>query len=158
MRMFLDCEFNGHGGELISLALVAEDGDSFYEVLDCHETLDPWVLVNVMPVLGKSPTYMKIFQRKLGEFLLRYDKVHVVADWPADISYLCRALLLKPDKCMATPPMTFEVRSDNAPPGSAGSGHIVTVVMPATPHNALSDAIALKQTVLEYEYETTQTR
>jgi len=134
MRMFIDCEFNGHGGELISMALVADDDDSFYEVLTCKEPIVPWVAENVMPVLRKKPIYKKIFQRKLGEFLLRYDDVHIVADWPVDITYFCNALLLKPDKCMATPKLSFEIwRGDT------------TEVIPVVPHNALSDALAIAE-------------
>ena len=33
MKLFLDCEFNGFGGELISMALVDENERYFYEVL-----------------------------------------------------------------------------------------------------------------------------
>ena len=32
MKLFLDCEFNGFGGELISMALVDENERYFYEV------------------------------------------------------------------------------------------------------------------------------
>ena len=35
MRYFLDTEFNGFGGALLSLALVPEDGEEFYVTLDC---------------------------------------------------------------------------------------------------------------------------
>ena len=39
MRYFLDAEFNGFGGELISIALVPEDLSltPFYEAIDCAE-------------------------------------------------------------------------------------------------------------------------
>jgi hypothetical protein len=39
MRYFIDAEFNGFGGQLISLALVPEDRDAvpFYEALPCTE-------------------------------------------------------------------------------------------------------------------------
>ena len=40
MRYFLDCEYNGFGGELISLALVPEHGDhEFYAVLELPEAV-----------------------------------------------------------------------------------------------------------------------
>ena len=47
MKLFLDCEFNGFGGELISMALVDENERYFYEVLPC---INPtaWVLDNVI--------------------------------------------------------------------------------------------------------------
>ena len=43
VRYFLDVEFNGFGGEVISLALVPEDRDAaeFYEVLGCADPV-PW--------------------------------------------------------------------------------------------------------------------
>ena len=34
INLFLDCEFNGFNGELISMALVSEHGDEFYEACD----------------------------------------------------------------------------------------------------------------------------
>ncbi len=41
MRYYIDTEFNGTGGQLLSLALVREDGLSFYEVLHAHELIVP---------------------------------------------------------------------------------------------------------------------
>lgn len=35
-RLYLDTEFNGHGGELISLALAAEDGRHWYGAALMH--------------------------------------------------------------------------------------------------------------------------
>ena len=56
MRYFLDAEFNGFGGELISLALVPEqDGlPPFYEAIRCDAPTD-WVAENVIPVLETRP-------------------------------------------------------------------------------------------------------
>ena len=34
MKLYIDCEFNGFKGHLMSMALVAEDGSEFYEVLE----------------------------------------------------------------------------------------------------------------------------
>lgn len=53
MKLFLDCEFNGFGGELISMALVDEQGKYFYEVLPCPQPI-PWVQENVMPKLNQA--------------------------------------------------------------------------------------------------------
>lgn len=52
MRLFIDGEWNSFGGDLISLALVAEDGREWYEVLDCVDP-HPWVAENVIPKLGR---------------------------------------------------------------------------------------------------------
>ena len=37
MRYYLDTEFNGFGGALLSLALVPDDGEEFYVTLECAE-------------------------------------------------------------------------------------------------------------------------
>ena len=51
MRYFLDTEYDGFGGPLISLALVPEDGgEELYLVLD-QDATDPWVERNVIPFL-----------------------------------------------------------------------------------------------------------
>src|SRR3546814_5579366 len=56
MRYFLDTEYNGFGGELISLALVPEHGDQeYYAVLPLPDEIHPWVERNVVPYLGSVP-------------------------------------------------------------------------------------------------------
>jgi hypothetical protein len=55
VRYFLDTEFNGFGGALLSLALVPEDGEEFYATLACKEGLVPWVEQNVLPFLDHVP-------------------------------------------------------------------------------------------------------
>ena len=56
MRYFLDTEFNGFGGALISLALVPEHGDQeYYATLPLPEPVHPWVERHVVPYLGSVP-------------------------------------------------------------------------------------------------------
>jgi len=56
MRYFLDTEFNGFGGALISLALVPEIGDQdFYVSLPLPAEIHPWVEKNVIPYLRFVP-------------------------------------------------------------------------------------------------------
>ena len=56
MRYFLDTEFNGFGGALISLALVPEYGDQdFYVSLPLPAEIHPWVEQNVIPYLRFVP-------------------------------------------------------------------------------------------------------
>lgn len=52
MRYFLDTEFDGHGGELLSLALVAECGTGLHVRTTARAT-DPWVVQNVEPLMGE---------------------------------------------------------------------------------------------------------
>jgi hypothetical protein len=131
MKLFIDGEWNSFGGDLISLALVSEDGREFYEVLGCDNP-DPWVAENVMPKLEKEPIPFVIFQLELAKYLMQFefDSVHVIADWPEDIMWFCKVLIVGPGIRLDTPPLTMEVlRVDT---------------VSEDPHNALADARALR--------------
>lgn len=136
MKLYIDTEFNSFRGELISMALVDEAGEHFYEVLHypaCQpDACDPWVRANVLPVLGKDPVGLNAFQRQLWAYLSRYDAIHVVADYPTDLQHFCWALETGPGERIPTPPLTMEIRRD------LHTGHS------AVPHNALADAQALR--------------
>ena len=54
MRLWIDTEYNGFRGALISMALVDEEGREWYEVLKCRSP-SPWVAKHVMPKLHKQP-------------------------------------------------------------------------------------------------------
>ncbi|WP_141617552.1 hypothetical protein [Myxococcus sp. AB036A] len=56
MRYYLDTEFNGFGGELMSLALVPSDPalESFYVAVEWVGPTDPWVETHVVPYLGSA--------------------------------------------------------------------------------------------------------
>lgn len=110
MNVFIDCEFNGAEGSLISMALISEDGKrEFYEVVDCTQSIDPWVAENVMPYLEKQAITYSEFQRKLAVYLKQFPTVHVVADYPDDISRLCRAMITGAGEWMMIQPITFEI-------------------------------------------------
>ena len=49
MRYFLDTEYNGIGGALLSLALVPDRGDDLYLTFQTDEPLDDWVQRHVDP-------------------------------------------------------------------------------------------------------------
>lgn len=138
MRLFLDTEFNGH--RLVSMALVDMAGREWYEVLDCAAPL-PWVRQNVIPVLGKDPVTVAELQLSLAAWLSRYPSIHVIADWPEDIALFCTALITGPGQRVDTPPLTLEIRRDI---GSEAS---------VTPHNALSDARAIKAAYLSAQHK-----
>src|SRR3712207_6810174 len=104
MRYFLDTEFNGFGGELISLALVPEHGDQeFYAVLKLPEEVHGWVERNVVPYLHSVPEGLngaKISRLEAASELARYlaadpDPV-IVADWPEDIAHFCSLIVTSP--------------------------------------------------------------
>lgn len=138
-HLFLDCEFNGFGGELISMAIYdARFGLSFYEVLPFHHMeIDPWVAENVIPVLDREPlSSTEEFQQELEIFLLRYrqEEVTIIFDWPDDISYFCTSLLTQPGEAIQTPARMSMILDRRL---SSGASEV--------PHNALADAKAIAQ-------------
>jgi hypothetical protein len=147
-KLFLDCEFNGHGGELLSMALVPgllpPGAPMFYEVLRGTEEPVPWVRDNVLPVLSMLPGLWvdrRTFQQRLQRYLLQFGpRVHIVADWPEDIRYFCEVLITGPGERIDTPILCMEVRRD------------IDTARSAIPHNALEDAYALREC-----YETLMT-
>ena len=134
MKLFLDCEFNGFGGELISMALVDENEKYFYEVLPCMNPTS-WVFNNVIPILNKQAIDLKKFKKNLFNFLNHYETIHIVADWPEDFSLFLTTLMLQQGVCMTTPKLTMELW------GSDTNQTIDSEI----PHNALQDAFALKR-------------
>lgn len=141
MRLFLDTEFNGFGGELISIALVPEDNSTgvFYEYLGLPSDVHPWVLANVVPYLPPGPGHSESAVRaSLATYLSKFSDVHVVADWPEGVIHLCRLILLnEPGKRINTPPLTMEImRVDYTS---------------SNPHHAMYDALAFREEVLKRE-------
>lgn len=138
MRIWIDTEFNEFRGELISMALVAEDGREWYYALNCHKP-GAWVAQHVMPVVGIAPVPQETFVFQLWQFLQGFHAVHLVADWPEDIEHFMRALIIGPGQRIDTPPLTMEVRRDIDSSASA------------IPHNALADARAVRDAHLAIE-------
>lgn len=133
MNLFLDTEFNGFNGPLISMALVPESAylPPFYESLGC-ENPEPWVAEHVMPILDAEPVSMDTLQRKLGYYLNTFfDEVTIIADWHEDIAHFCDTLTTGPGVRIQTPFLRFEIRRD------------LDTVPPLIQHNALSDAEAM---------------
>ena len=137
MRIWIDTEFNEYRGELISMALIDEDGREFYEVVPCTRP-GSWVAEHVMPILGKPPVPVDAMQEALCEWLDAYDEVHVVADWPDDIAHFCQALITAPGIRIDTPPLTMEIRRDLDAESEL-------------PHNALADVRAMRLVHLALE-------
>lgn len=141
---YLDCEFNGFGGEFISLALVSKNEEiRFYEVSDeiTAMALHPWVKTNVIPVLFKKPIPIDHIRIRLGKFLQRHavgNQLRVVADWPEDIMHLCKLLITGPGQSVPTPNILFELDRTSLPS---------TAQVSMTPHNALEDALAMARSV-----------
>lgn len=135
MRYYLDAEFNGFGGSLIALALAPEDGGTpFYAALDCPEPT-PWVAAHVLPVLGIEPVSHEELGRSLAAYLAGDPDPVVIADWPEDIAHAAMTLIARPGYRHPIARITFELC--DVPGFEAATAS-------AIPHNALEDAIALR--------------
>jgi hypothetical protein len=149
MRYFLDTEFNGFAGELISLALVPEHGDEeYYAQLHLPDKVHGWVQRNVVPYLHLVPQGLNdrpVSRAEASAELARYlaaDKDPViVADWPEDIAHFCMLLVTGPGEIAPVGSMRFEFVSS---PGFS------TAMNSKVPHNALHDARALRDFVLQW--------
>ena len=129
MRLYLDTEFNGFGGELISMAIVDEVGKIFYRVLPLPEVVDPCVQEHVVPILDLDPIPYDQFRADLIEYLTNYYNPEIVVDWPSDVQLLFKVLLGKDHTDTFFFPCTVSVMSLKS--------------ISAAPHNALYDAIGL---------------
>ena len=138
MKLFIDCEWNGHRGQLISMALVDLNGNYFYGVLDCPEPVE-WIRDNVMPVLGQPPISKEEFSDQLREFLNGYSEntLEVIADWPEDIKHFCDAICAY-DRTNIGPGF-FTTLID----------HDLFNASSKAPHNALADAQAIRHYYLQ---------
>lgn len=138
-RYFLDTEFNEFGGDLISLALVGEDGSELYLATACDNP-GAWVKENVLPIVkceGAKPINIgpKDFGHAIAWFL-QHDKVPtIIADWPDDIRYFCQAIITAPGEMVAIRRLQFQMLRIDAYP---------TELPGAVQHNALWDARALR--------------
>ena len=143
MRYFLDTEFNGFCGELISIALVPEDASlaPFYAAIAIDEPTE-WVQANALPVLGIEPQSREAVRDLFAAYLSNDPAPLLVADWPEDIALAARLLITGPGYMKPVRSMSFEL----VDPDIIGPGVPSTV-----PHNAYYDAVALRATVLAWE-------
>jgi hypothetical protein len=141
VKYFLDTEFNGFGGALMSLALVPEDvkAHEFYEVVDVAGPIAPWVAQHVVPHLGRRPLPRSTTAVLLATFLrnatLKHGHITIVADWPTDFEHLMALLIIGPGMMESVPDFAMEFKRL---PGFNTADHS------AVPHNALEDARALR--------------
>lgn len=149
MRYFLDTEYNGWGGTLISLALVPEEGEELYCVLAVDDPIEEWVERNVMPYLAAvpdglhcSPLPRADAAALLAHYLAGDPEPLIVADWPEDIAQLSMLMITGPGTMIAVPPIRFEI---------VQLFGFSTAENSKVPHNALHDARALRDHLLAME-------
>lgn len=150
MKYYLDTEFDGHNGPLLSLALVAEDGESLH-VRTSERAIDPWVIQNVEPLMGQHDAGVIADDIPLNEVgvtvanffsLMRDTAPVIIADSVVDIGRFCRALSTSADggwESVDYALIKFEVHDVPAYP---------TTLPGAVQHNAWWDAMALREKLL----------
>jgi hypothetical protein len=147
MNYYLDTEFDGPDGQLLSLGLIREDGASMYATMRLAKpVLDPWVRNNVMPFLYHIPSThidYKLIDVKRStlqnalEGFLSLDKdglPNIVSDWPSDIVHFCSLLMPAPGQMLDIRAISFLIARVDAYP---------TTLIGAVQHNAYWDAMAL---------------
>ena len=138
-KLFLDTEFNGFGGKLMSMALVPENPNlpEFYKEIVMTDQLEPWVKQNVVPHMILSPCSSYEFQQALANYLFTIGECTIVADWPDDIRYFCESLITGPGQRINTPTIIkFEL-------------DLSIEYESLVPHNALHDARAIRDYFLK---------
>lgn len=149
-RYYIDCEFDGHGGEMLSMAVVSEDGRGLYLcIADKPDLLGDWVEENVWPLvhlklpIGRTAAYTKDWGHFLRRFIGETTSPVIIADSPVDIWRFCQALSSDgPHEwhSVDNPKLTFEVRNVDCYP---------TDLPGAVQHNAWWDAMALRHKLSE---------
>ena len=149
MRYFLDTEYNGWGGALLSLALVPDDGEELYLTLDWDGTLEEWVEWNVVPYLDMVPEGLVSPRVSRGDaaravthYLAGDPDPLIVADWPEDIALFNALLVTGPGVMAEVPRLRFQFVSLSGFSTAANSN---------VPHNALHDARALRDHIVGME-------
>jgi len=149
VRYFLDTEYNGWGGALLSLALVPDDGEELYLTLDWDSALEEWVQRNVVPYLDTVPHNLVSARmsradaaRTVAHYLAADPEPLIIADWPEDIALFNALLVTGPGAMTDVPQITF--RFVQLPGFSTAANSKV-------PHNALHDARALRDHILSME-------
>ncbi|PZQ23137.1 MAG: hypothetical protein DI569_05820 [Sphingopyxis macrogoltabida] len=136
MRYYLDAEFNGFGGALISIGLAPENDSRppFYGAVSCPDPT-PWVAAHVLPVLEAAPTTYVELQDAFADYLAADGEAILVADWPEDIVHAARLLVTDDGRRLILSAVGFQL----APVVNFSSAELSAV-----PHNAYHDAVALR--------------
>ncbi|HEX5258341.1 MAG TPA: hypothetical protein VFW35_06130 [Sphingomicrobium sp.] len=149
MRYFLDTEYNGIGGALLSLALVPDHGDELYLTFETADPLVEWVERHVVPYLDSVPE--QLFCPRLSrkdaahalERYLRHDQEPLIfADWPEDIAQFCNLMITGPGDMVEVRHVIFRL---------APLSNFSTAANSKVPHNALHDARSLRDHITSME-------
>lgn len=154
VQLFLDTEFDGHDGPLLSLALVPLNPKhpALYittELAAHPEQLSEWVREHVYPKLElelpKTTHYHTHLSREdvayqISMYLFGLVSVGIIADWSQDIEQLMRAVRLSPGRQVRLPPLFSTTLIQQS---------AIIEALPDKRHNAYHDAKALRDMFAE---------
>lgn len=160
MRYYLDTEFDGHIGPLLSLAMVSEDGLSFHASSVSVTATDAWVIAHVVPVIDRHDADVTAILKQshqMGGAIRSFielssrvgDDCHtIIADAPGDIGRFCTAIGTGETGGWTPtefPRLTFEYHNVEPYPTSLPG---------AVQHNAWWDAMALRHLLQSSEVQS----
>jgi hypothetical protein len=137
-RVFIDTEFDSFGGRLISIAVVGDQGEEYYGVV-ADTAVNPWVQEHVIPKLEQHPITLDQLREQIVSFLVWHFpecQLQVYADWPDDLAHFFSLLSEPNGVTRIVNPVVGIFTRPPVPP------------QPDNPHNALSDARALRKAFL----------
>ncbi len=147
---YIDCEFDGHNGPLLSIAMVRGDGRGLHVKIGDHNAVnDPWVRENVIPIMDSHHADLSWHVQpneagtQLRGFIGDCQNPKIIADSPVDIARFCRAISTAEDggwHSSGYASMTLIVRNVDCYP---------TALSGAVQHNAWWDAMALRAALTE---------
>ena len=155
MRYYIDCEFDGHNGPLLSMALVREDTVSIH-IRTTNRATDPWVATNVEPLMNSHAADLfanDIPPNWVGDNVRQFLKGDaapvIIADSVVDIGRFCAAISTRSDGGWASVNglILFEVHDVACYP---------TELPNAIQHNAWWDAMALRAVLTRFKQESGQ--
>jgi hypothetical protein len=142
VRYFLDTEYNGIRGALLSLALVPDAGDELYLTVRTDEPIVEWVEKHVIPYLDMVPEQLRWPRLPIPDaadaverFLRHDDDPVIIADWPEDVAQFCNLMITGQGDMIDVRHLTFKVLP---------LSNFSTAANSKVPHNALHDARALR--------------
>lgn len=141
MKYYIDTEFDGWQGRLMSLAMVREDGQVKYWIVKGPVPKDPWVLENVVPIMHRGPYEVvtkEDLSKEIWNFIKKDTDPIIVVDWLTDIQHFCDVMVFGPGKCRSIKHCKFEF---NRAYGTYES---------RVPHNAYYDALAIYNQVKNF--------
>lgn len=172
MHCYIDTEFNKYRRDLLTLGLVTDTGNSLYLIMqgaleraqaesynsglikapegvrdsDYLQNL-AWLRWNVLENVMKLPEGVNAYvchnryqAWQALEHFLGQEPAHLISDWPSDFEYFCALITDTDGKRANLGQLSMEVKFVDSYP---------TVLEGAVQHNAMWDALALRQRLQE---------